>query len=155
QAFRFIGQPPVIGEVVAGIVMGPSILGALWPEALHTLIPAADVDPNGQVPAAIKAVSQLGVILYMFVVGLELNVTHLKARAHSAVAVSHSSIVVPFALGALLALFAYAEFSHAGVPFTSFALFMGVSMAITAFPVLARILADREIEKTRMGIIAI
>jgi Kef-type K+ transport system membrane component KefB len=155
QAFRFIGQPPVIGEVVAGIVMGPSILGALWPEALHTLIPSADVDPKGQVPAAIKAVSQLGVILYMFVVGLELNVTQLKARAHSAVAVSHSSIVVPFAMGTLLALFAYSEFSHAGVPFTSFALFMGVSMAITAFPVLARILADREIEKTRMGIIAI
>lgn len=155
QGFRFLGQPPVIGEVVAGIIMGPSILGAFWPDGLHFLIPASDVDPKGQVPAALKAVSQLGVILYMFVVGLELNVTQLKSRAHSAVAVSHSSIVVPFTLGTMLALFAYSEFSHSGVPFKSFALFLGVSMAITAFPVLARILADRQLEKTHMGVVAI
>ena len=151
RAFRYLGQPPVIGEVVAGILLGPSWLGAISSEAMHLLIPAPASDPTGQVPAALKAVSQLGVILYMFLVGLELNAARLAGRAHAAVAVSHSSIVVPFVLGAVLTLGLYPIFSHEGVPFTSFALFIGVAMAITAFPVLARILTDRGLEKTDLG----
>ena len=93
RAFRYLGQPPVIGEVVAGILLGPSLLGAISPDALHLLIPSPSSDPMGHVPAALNAISQLGVILYMFLVGLELNATRLAGRAHAVVAVSHSSIV--------------------------------------------------------------
>lgn len=155
RAFRYLGQPPVIGEVVAGILLGPSLLGAISPTAMHLLIPSPASDPHGQVPAALKAVSQLGVILYMFLVGLDLNAARLAKRAHAAVAVSHASIVVPFVLGAAIALGLYPTFSHQGVPFTSFALFMGVAMAITAFPVLARILTDRGMDKTDLGGVAL
>ncbi|HEV3339612.1 MAG TPA: cation:proton antiporter [Pirellulales bacterium] len=155
RVFRFFGQPPVIGEVVAGILLGPSLLGAISPAASHLLIPSAASDPKGQVPAALVAVSQLGVILYMFLVGLELNGARLAGRAHAAVAVSHSSIVVPFVLGAALALGLYPVFSNAEVPFTSFSLFMGAAMAITAFPVLARILTDRGLDKTELGSVAL
>lgn len=153
--FRHVGQPPVIGEVVAGLLLGPSLLGAISPAAMHALIPAADADPHGQVAAALKAVAQLGVVLYMFLVGLELNAARLRHQAHAAVAISHASIVVPFVLGAALALGLYPTQSHAGVPFTSFALFLGVAMAITAFPVLARILTDQKLERTELGVIAL
>lgn len=155
RVFRYIGQPPVIGEVIAGIMLGPSLLGAYWPEAMHWLIPSPATDPQGQVPAALRAVSQLGVILYMFLVGLELNASRLAGRAHAAVAVSHTSIIVPFVLGAALAIGLYPVFSHQGVPFTSFALFMGIAMSITAFPVLARILTDRKLDKTELGGLAL
>lgn len=155
RVFRFFGQPPVIGEVVAGILLGPSLLGAVAPDWMSALIPSAAMDPKGQVPAALKAISQLGVILYMFLVGLELNTARLAGRAHAAVAVSHTSIIVPFVLGAALALGLYPIYSHAGVPFTSFALFMGSAMAITAFPILARILTDRGLDKTELGEIAL
>jgi K+:H+ antiporter len=151
RAFRYIGQPPVIGEVIAGIMLGPSLLGTISPDAMHLLIPSPASDPNGHVPAALLAVSQLGVTLYMFLVGLELNAARVAKQAHTAVAVSHASIVAPFVLGAALALGLYPIFSHEGVPFTSFALFMGAAMAITAFPVLARILTDRQLEKTELG----
>lgn len=152
---RWVGQPPVIGEVVAGIALGPSMLGAVWPEAMHLLIPSATADPKGQVPAAVKAVSTIGVVLYMFLVGLELNAARLRKQARSAVAVSHASIVLPFVLGAALALALYPGFAPDGVPFASFALFMGVAMSITAFPVLARILTDRRMERTELGVVAL
>lgn len=155
QLFRYLGQPPVIGEVVAGILLGPSLLGAISPAAMHLLIPSMDDDPKGQVPAALKAVSQLGVILYMFLVGLDLNSSRLKRHAHAAIAVSHSSIVVPFVLGMLLAMGLYPVYSHRGVPFTSFALFLGAAMAVTAFPVLARILTDRGMDQTDLGRVAL
>jgi Kef-type K+ transport system membrane component KefB len=155
RAFRYLGQPTVIGEVVAGIVLGPSLLGAIAPETSQLLIPDSASDPTGQVSAALKAVAELGVILYMFLVGLELNAARLAHRAHATVAVSHSSIVAPFVLGTVLALGLYPVYSHQGVPFTSFALFMGASMAITAFPVLARILSDRGLDKTDIGGVAL
>lgn len=155
RVMRRLGQPPVIGEVLAGILLGPSLLGAVWPEGMYLLIPPKSADPNGHVPAALKAVSQLGVILYMFMVGLELNPGHVGKHAGTAVAVSHASIVAPFVLGSTLALGLYPVYSHSGVPFTSFALFMGVAMAITAFPVLARILTDRGMDKTPLGALAL
>jgi Kef-type K+ transport system membrane component KefB len=155
RVLRYLGQPPVIGEVIAGILLGPSLLGAISPEALHRLIPSPESDPHGRVPAALKAVSQLGVIIYMFLVGLELNATRMAKRAHAAVAVSHAGIVLPFVLGSALAIGLYPIYSHDGVPFTSFAMFMGVAMAITAFPVLARILTDRGLDKTEIGGIAL
>ena len=155
RAFAYLGQPPVIGEVVAGIVLGPSLLGAISPEAMHALVPDPVADPKGQVVAALGAIAQLGVVLYMFLVGLELNAAKLKHQAHATVAIAHASIVAPFVLGAALALWLYPMLSHRGVPFTSFALFMGVALSVTAFPVLARILADRGLDKTEAGVVAL
>jgi Kef-type K+ transport system membrane component KefB len=146
--FRYVGQPPVIGEVVAGILLGPSLLGQVWPEAMEFVLPPA-------VAPFLALIAQLGVILYMFLVGLELNPGVLRERLHATVAVSHASIIVPFLLGAALALALYTRLSSSDVSFTSFALFVGVAMSITAFPVLARILTDRRMQKTRLGIIAL
>lgn len=155
RAFARVGQPPVIGEVVAGILLGPSLLGAVSPAAMHALVPPPAADPHGQVTAALTAIAQVGVVLYMFLVGLELNAAKLTDHAHAAVAISHAGIVVPFVLGAALALGLYPVVSHAGVPFTSFALFLGASLAVTAFPVLARILADQKLDKTDLGTVAL
>jgi len=153
--FRAIGQPAVIGEVIAGILLGPSVLGAIAPDVMHMLIPSPTDDPHGLVTSSLKTIAQLGVVLYMFVVGLELNVRKVARQAHAAVAISHASIVLPFVLGATLALWLYPVLSNDGVSFTSFSLFLGVAMAITAFPVLARILTDRQLEKTELGVIAL
>jgi len=152
---KMFGQPAVIGEVVAGIMLGPSVLGAISPEWMHTLIPSKAEDPNGLVVAALTTIAQLGVVLYMFLVGLELNTAKLGRQAHAAVAISHASIVMPFVLGSALALWLYQKLSPGGVPFTSFALFQGVAMSITAFPVLARVLTDRSLEKSDLGVIAL
>jgi Kef-type K+ transport system membrane component KefB len=100
-------------------------------------------------------VAQLGVILYMFLVGLELNGDTLRGRAHATVVVAHASIVCPFVVGSALALYLYPRLSSSDVPFTSFALFMGVAMSITAFPVLARILTDRGMTRTDLGVLAL
>jgi Kef-type K+ transport system membrane component KefB len=143
--FRRIGQPPVIGEVVAGILLGPSLLGR---EASSYILPDT-------VAPVLGIIAQLGVILYMFLVGLELNASRLRRQAHAAVAISHASIVAPFLLGAGLALLLFPDLSRPGVPFTSFALFMGVAMAITAFPVLARILTDQRLAATDLGVLAL
>lgn len=145
RLLRLLGQPPVIGEVIAGILLGPSLLG---PETSQKILPD-DVAPY------LAIIAQLGVILYMFVVGLELDLGSLRRRAHTTIAISHASIVVPFLLGALLALLLFAQYSPPGVPFTSFSLFLGVAMAITAFPVLARILTDQGMSKTPLGQIAL
>ncbi len=153
--FRLIGQPSVIGEVVAGILLGPSVLGAISPEAMHLLIPDATTDPHGRVVAAMGIVSQIGIVLYMFIVGLELNTTMLVKSAHAAIAISHASIIIPFIAGTGLALWLFPQFAPGATSFTSFSLFLGVAMAITAFPVLARILTDRRIEKTRLGVLAL
>lgn len=155
KLFHFIGQPPVIGEVVAGICLGPSLLGMLNPDWMHLLIPGKEADPSSHVVVALQMIAQLGVLLYMFVVGLELNAASLKERVHTAVAISHFSIVLPFLLGAILALWLHSRYSPIGVSFTSFAMFVGVAMSITAFPVLARILTDRGLNQTRLGGIAI
>jgi Kef-type K+ transport system membrane component KefB len=148
KAFAWIGQPPVIGEVVAGILLGPSFLGRVAPGTMAFLLPANNLPYLG-------VLAQLGAILYMFVVGLELNAGLLRARAHALVAISNASIVAPFLLGAALALPLYPRLAPAGVPFTSFALFMAVALSITAFPVLARILTDRRLDKTELGVVAL
>jgi Kef-type K+ transport system membrane component KefB len=146
--FRFLGQPPVIGEVIAGIVLGPSVLGRLFPEAAEFLLPAS-------VAPFLSVIAQLGVIMYMFLIGLELNLDSLKDRTQATVTIAHAGIVIPFILGAVLALLLYPRLSTSDVPFTSFALFLGVAMAITAFPVLARILSDRGMQKTPLGVTAL
>jgi Kef-type K+ transport system membrane component KefB len=144
----YIGQPRVIGEIVAGIVLGPSLLGRIWSEASTFILPP-------EVAPSLRIIAEIGVILYMFLIGLELNAGILRSRAHATVAISHASIVTPFLLGAVLALWLHKPLAPAGVPFTSFALFMGVAMSITAFPVLARILSDRRMETTELGIVAL
>jgi len=152
---RYFGQPPVIGEVIAGLSLGPSLLGAISPDAMHLLIPSQVLDPKSAVATSLKVIAQLGVILYMFLVGLELNAAQLKHKAHAAVAISHASIVVPFTLGTILSLWLYPMLSDLDVPFVSFALFLGVAMSITAFPVLARILTDRNLQNTPAGTVAL
>ncbi len=141
-------QPMVIAEVVAGIVLGPSLLGWIAPSIEAALFPAAGMPLLGML-------SQVGLVLFMFLVGLEFDARLLRGRGHAAVAISHTSIIVPFALGAVLARYLYPRLAPEGVPFSSFTLFMGVAMSITAFPVLARILAERRLLKTKIGAIAI
>jgi Kef-type K+ transport system membrane component KefB len=148
KIFNYFGQPRVIGEMVAGIMLGPSLLGWIWPTAQHFVLPASAAP-------YLKIIADIGVILYMFLVGLELNAGLLRAKAHTTIAISHTSILVPFLLGVTLALWLFPLYAPADKPFMSFALFMGISMSITAFPVLARILTDRRIEKTPLGIVAI
>jgi Kef-type K+ transport system membrane component KefB len=148
QLFVYLQQPPVIGEVVAGILLGPSVLGRLAPEVSAYLLPPA-------VAPFLGLIAQLGVLCYMFIVGLELNVGRLRERAHATIAISHASMIVPFLLGACLAISLYPRLSSSDVPFTNFALFVGVAMSITAFPVLARILTDQQMHKTDLGVIAL
>jgi Kef-type K+ transport system membrane component KefB len=152
KMFVHFGQPRVIGEMVAGIMLGPSLLGQIWPDAMHFVLPT---EPPNDIRPALSIIAQIGVILYMFLVGLELNAGLLKSRAQATIAISHTSILVPFLLGAILALWLYPRLSTPDVPFTSFALFMGVAMSITAFPVLARILTDRNMDKTELGVVAL
>jgi len=111
----------VIGEIVAGIMLGPSLLGWLSPEAMNFVLPR-EVGPY------LGIIAQIGVILYMFLVGLDFNAGLLRSRAHATVAISHASIICPFLLGAVLALWLYPHLAPPDVPFTSFALFMGVAM---------------------------
>ena len=146
--FRAVGQPPVIGEVIAGIVLGPSLLGRLSPEAFAYILPT-------EVAPLLGIVAQLGVILYMFLVGLELNPDVVRQRVHAAVMTSLASILLPFTLGWVLAVYLYPRFATSDVAFTHFALFVGVAMSITAFPVLARILTDRGISRTELGALAL
>jgi Kef-type K+ transport system membrane component KefB len=146
-ALKWLGQPPVIGEVLAGIALGPSLFSWFGFE-VSPLLPK-DIAPY------LAIIAQLGVILYMFLVGLEFNPSVLKSNAAAAVAISLSSIVLPLALGAILAVGLFGHLAPQGTALTSFALFMGVAMAVTAFPVLARILTDRGIATTEIGVLAL
>jgi len=152
---RRIHQPAVIGEVIAGILLGPSVLGLFSPETMQRLIPDAATDPHRLVVSSLNSIAQLGVVLYMFIVGLELNLRKVGQQAKAAIAISHASIVFPFVLGAGMALWLYPILSSREVPFTSFALFLGVAMSITAFPILARILTDQGLQQTDLGVIAL
>jgi Kef-type K+ transport system membrane component KefB len=146
--FKKIGQPMVIGEIIAGIFLGPSFVGLFFPELSAFLFPKSSL-PN------LQFISQIGLILFMFIVGMELDLKVLKKKAHEAVIISHASIIFPFALGVGLAYFMYQQFAPAGVTFLSYALFTGIALSITAFPVLARIVQERQLTKTRLGAIVI
>jgi Kef-type K+ transport system membrane component KefB len=147
-AFGRIGQPQVVGEMTAGILLGPSLLGRIAPGALAHLFPAHGLDP-------LYALSQVGLILFLFAVGQHVRLDEFRGLARSAVIASVSSIVVPFTLGGLLAFPLHRALSSDAVPFPAFVLFMGAAMSITAFPVLARILTERNLLHTRAGTIAI
>ena len=148
--FLRIGQPKVVGEMVAGIMLGPSLLGWLAPSFAAGLFPSASMPYLG-------FLSQLGVICFLFLVGLELNPKLLRDRGHAAVMISHMSIIAPFLLGAALTLYLFPRLFQAtpAMSFRAVALFMGAAMSITAFPVLARILTERNLHKTNVGAVAI
>ena len=146
--FKKIGQPQVVGEMVAGILLGPSLLGWLAPDVSKYIFPTASM-------GYLNALSQFGLVIFMFLVGVELNPQELKKNGQAAIVTSHASIVTPFCLGSALALLLYPKLSHQGVSFVSFALFMGSAMSITAFPVLARILTESRLLGTRMGTLSI
>lgn len=145
---RWLGQPPVMGEVLGGILLGPSFLGWVWPQAQAALL------PNAIVPA-LGIVAKLGVILYLFFVGVELDPGQVRRQGRATAMIAHASMVLPFTLGCLLSLLLYPLYGAADVPFQVFALFVGVSMSVTAFPVLARILTDQKLSRTPLGMLAI
>jgi Kef-type K+ transport system membrane component KefB len=145
---RKLGQPSVIGEIVAGIALGPTLLGHLAPAAFHGIFPPSSL-------GALKLLADIGVILFMFRVGLELDISAIRGRGHTAVVVSHASIVVPYLLGVVAAVFLFRSFAPAGTSFVAFALFTGIAMSITAFPVLAHILTERGMAATPLGTTAL
>ncbi|MBW4511211.1 MAG: cation:proton antiporter [Scytonematopsis contorta HA4267-MV1] len=147
-AFKWIKQPLVIGEIVAGIMLGPSLFGLLAPDLAATLFPPMTVP-------FLNVLSQVGLIFFMFLIGLELNPKYLKGNLDIAILTSHVSILMPFSLGTLLALLLYPLVSNASVPFTAFTLFLGAAMSITAFPVLARIITENNLQNTRLGTLAL
>ncbi|WP_295121972.1 cation:proton antiporter [uncultured Chitinophaga sp.] len=147
-AARKVKQPAVVGEIIAGIVLGPSLFGMLWPDGMAAVFPAASLNN-------LQFLSQIGLAFFMFIIGMELDIEKIRNKAHDAVMISHASIIIPFFLGVTLAYFIYQEFAPANVNFISFALFMGIAMSITAFPVLARIVQERKLTGTPLGTLAI
>lgn len=146
--FKYLGQPGVIGEIVAGIVLGPSVLGHFFPETFSFLF-----SPDSLVP--LNVISQIGLILFMFVIGMELDMGVVRKKASETLVISHASIIVPFFMGMVLAYVVYPEFGAGHASFMPFALFIAISVSITAFPVLARIVQERNLGKTPMGMLAI
>ena len=143
-----VGQPAVIGQVIGGLALGPSLLGALFPAAAAVLFPPASL-------MNLHYLSQIGLLAFMFIVGLQLDTGALKKQAGAAGLISHTSIVFPFLLGSALALALYTGFAPAGVAFVPFCLFMGIAMSITAFPVLASILHEKGMMHTPLGSLAL
>ncbi|OFY39812.1 MAG: hypothetical protein A2X18_02270 [Bacteroidetes bacterium GWF2_40_14] len=143
-----IGQPSVIGEMIAGIVLGPSIMGFLFPEIFDFLFPLNSL-------ANLEFLSQIGLAFFMFIIGMELDLDQLKNKTYNAIVISNTSIIFPYFLGVVVSYFLYEQFAPANVSFTAFALFIGISVSITAFPVLARILQERGLTKTSLGAIVI
>lgn len=146
--FTKIGQPSVIGEILAGIILGPSVLGLLFPEAFQTLFPSESLHN-------ISLLSQFGLILFMFVIGMELEISEIKKRFRKTLIISHAGIIIPFILGAVTALFLFEDYGAEGSDLFSFALFIGISMSITAFPVLARIIQEKGKMNSHIGILSL
>ncbi|MBI3404085.1 MAG: cation:proton antiporter [Acidobacteria bacterium] len=148
RLLRRVGQPQVVGEMAAGILLGPSFLGVIFPQVSNAIFPDSSL-------GFINALSQVGIVLFLFVVGLELDPALLRGRTQTAVLTSHASITMPFFMAVLLAQFLYPHLSGAGIAYPQFALFLGAAMSVTAFPVLARILTERNLLTSRLGMIAI
>ena len=143
--FHALHQPSVMGEMVAGLLLGPLVLGRAWPAVERFLFPES-------VTPAIAVLAQAGVLLYLFVLGLE---PELPPRVSSALVLVVASIAVPLGMGGVLAAWLHPRFAPTGVGFPVFALFIGVSISVTAFPVLARILSDRGLLRSRLGVLAL
>ena len=142
---RYLGQPPVIGEMAAGIVLGPIVLGSVVPQFHAQLFTAASLP-------ALSSLSTLGLVLFMFIVGVELRAPHgVRAQLRSAGAVGVLSVLAPMALGIAIAPWLHPGLAPDGVGFWPFALFMAAAMSITAFPIMARILKERGMTHSRIG----
>jgi Kef-type K+ transport system membrane component KefB len=146
--FKYFNQPSVIGEMFAGILLGPSFFGWLEPGLQMSIFPNASL-------GSLKVLSEIGVIIFMFSIGAELDTQALRKKAHRAIVVSHVSIFFPFLLGAGFAIWLYNQYSMNGVAFNTFALFMGIAMSITAFPVLASIIRERGMTSSLVGSTAV
>lgn len=146
--FRHLHQPQVVGEMVAGIALGPSLLGWLAPSVYNAVFPTASL-------VALNSVSQVGILLFLFLIGLELNLSILNKAGHTAFVTSLASVIVPFIMGFALAYYLYAKLSDSSVSIINFSIFIGAAISVTAFPVLARILIERQLFHTRIGTIAI
>ena len=146
--FKHIGQPGVIDEIVAGIVLGPSVLGYFFPDVFQALFPPESL-------TNLELLSQVGLVLFMFVIGMELDFSVLKNKINETLVISHAGILVPFFLGIVASYWIYEEYAAAQTAFLPFALFIGISMSITAFPVLARIIQERNMTKTSLGTLTI
>lgn len=146
--FKRIGQPGVIGEIVAGIVLGPSLLGHFFPNAFLALFPEHSL-------TNLNLLSQIGLVLFMFVIGMELDFSVLRKKMNETLVISHAGIVVPFFLGILTSFWVYEEYASQHTAFIPFSLFIGISMSITAFPVLARIVQERNMTKSPIGTLTI
>ncbi|MGI5237798.1 cation:proton antiporter domain-containing protein [Dactylosporangium sp. CA-139066] len=144
---RRTGQPEVIGEILAGVLLGPSLLGLVWPAGFAWLFPAPVV-------TAVNTLAQLGLVFFMYLVGAEMNLESVRRRGLVAATVSQVNLALPALCGIVLALGMYPTFGE-GVGFLPFGLFLAVSLSVTAFPVLARILADRGITDTPLGALAL
>lgn len=142
--FSKIRQPAVIGEIVAGILLGPTLLGHYFPEISTFIFPENSF-------GNLQFISQVGLILFMFAIGMELDFGMLKGKAKNALIISHTAVWLSFTLGVVLAYYMYDRYAVPGSPFLSFALFVGISMSITAFPVLARVVQERGLMKTPLG----
>ena len=145
---RKLGQARVIGEIIGGILLGPSVFGRLAPASAQALFPQSSM-------ASFEILSTIGLILFLFLIGTEVNLEHLYRQRASAALSSALSILVPFGLGALLASPLRARFAPPGVQSIPFVLFLGIAMSITAFPVLARILEEHGIQRTKLGTTAL
>jgi K+:H+ antiporter len=141
--FERFGQPGVIGEIVAGVALGPTLLGAFPDDPSAALFPADAME-------VLKAIGQLGLALFMFQVGWELDLGVVRRRERAALFISLASVVVPFGLGLALAAYLHPRYAD-DVPFWPFALFIGAALSLTAFPVLARLLAQLRLSRTPTG----
>ncbi len=152
-----LGQPQVVAEMLAGVLLGPSLFGLLWPEAQHWLFPWDTAQQMRDTQSYLFPASQLGLALYMFIVGMEFRVDIVKRRLKSSIAVSLAGMVTPFVLGAGLAwiLFHHTELFPTKTSLAEAMLFLGASMCITAFPMLARIIHFKKLTGTTMGTVAL
>ncbi|MBI5367147.1 MAG: cation:proton antiporter [Planctomycetes bacterium] len=146
-AFKRLGQPAAVGEIAAGLLLGPSLLGWLAPAATRALF----TPEPGEI---LMVLSQLGLVLLLFLIGLEFDFTHLRLDGGAAALISISGVALPFGLGWAVAHVLHPRVA-AGIEFTAFALFMGTAMSITAIPILGRILMELNLSRTRLGTIAI
>ena len=146
--FKKLKQPSVIGEIVAGIVLGPSVCGILFPDFFQFLFQPSSLKN-------LEIISQIGLVLFMFVIGMEVDFRVLKNKINQTLVISHAGILVPFLLGIIASFWIYEEYASDSSDFLPFALFIGISMSITAFPVLARIIQERNMAKSHIGILTI
>jgi Kef-type K+ transport system membrane component KefB len=146
--FKKINQPIVMGEIVAGIILGPSVLGLVLPDVSQFLFPKSSL-------SNLQVLSNIGLLIFMFIVGMEFKLNVIKEQAKTIIAISYASIILPFILGVLLALTILKTYLPANLSFFPYALYIGVAISITSFTVLARIMRDRGITNTRLGLIVI